>query len=155
MRGAGLRDAQVLRGSWANADVDSGRMRRAELRDVRLTGATLANCSFEDVAFVGCRLDLANLRFGRLLRVRFDGCLMPEVDLQDATLDSVTFTDCDLTGARLAGATFESSAIRRCRLAGLVNPEALRGVRMTVADAIAAVDAVAAAAGIELEHDGG
>jgi uncharacterized protein YjbI with pentapeptide repeats len=156
VRGVRLRDAYVAGGSWANADAGSADMRRVELRDVRLTGMTLAGCALTDVTFAGCRLDLANVRFGQLVRVRFESCVMAEIDLQDAALESVVLSDCDLSGARLADATFTNSAIRRCRLAGLVNPERLRGVRMTVADALGAVDMVAAAAGIELEPaDGG
>ena len=120
---------------------------------MRLTGVVLANAGLEDVAFRGCRLDLANLRFTRLERVRFDSCAMAEIDLQDASFESVELVDCDLTGARLAAAVFANCTLRRCRLAGLVNPERLAGVRMTVSDALAAVDTVAAAAGIDLLPD--
>src|SRR6476646_610966 len=70
MRGIRLRDAHVAGGSWANADAGAADMRRVELRDVRLTGTTLASCTLFDVTFARCRLDLANVRFGRLLRVR-------------------------------------------------------------------------------------
>ena len=128
-------------------------MRRVELREMRLTGVMLANAQLEDVVFTRCRVDLANLRFARLVRVRFDSCAMPEIDLQDAALESVELIDCDLTGARLAAAVLAGCTVRRCRLAGLVNPERLAGVRMTISDALAAVDTVAAAAGIELLPD--
>ena len=70
----------------------------------------------------------------QLVRVRFESCAMAELDLQDAALDGVELADCDLTGARLAAAPF--------------------AVRMTVSDALAAVETVAAAAGIELLPDG-
>jgi uncharacterized protein YjbI with pentapeptide repeats len=106
------------------------------------------------VTLRGCRLDLASLRVARLARVRFDSCAMAEIDLQDAALDAVEMVDCDLTGARLASATFANCTLRRCRLAGLVNPERLAGARMTVADALDAVETLAAAVGIELLPEG-
>jgi len=113
----------------------------------------LASAELEDVSFRGCRLDLANLRFSRLVRVRFESCAMPEVDLQDAVLESVELVDCDLTGARLAAATLANCTLRRCRLDGIVNAERLAGVRMPLSDALASVETLAAAAGIELLPD--
>jgi uncharacterized protein YjbI with pentapeptide repeats len=105
----------------------------------------------------GSRLDLASLRFARLERVRFESCAMAEIDLQGAALESVELAGCDLRGARLASATFANCTLRRCRLAGIVNPERLAGARMTMSDALDAVETLAAAAGIELlpEHDAG
>jgi uncharacterized protein YjbI with pentapeptide repeats len=79
---------------------------------------------------------------------------MAELDLQDAVLESVEMVDCDLTGARLAAATFANCTLRRCRLAGLVNPERLAGARMSISDALDAVETLAAAAGIDLLPDG-
>lgn len=130
-------------------------MRRVALAEVRLTGVVLANAALEDVTFTGCRLDLANLRFARLTRVRFESCAMAEIDLQDAVLEDVELVGCDLIGARLAAAALAGCTFRRCRLAGLVNAERLAGARMTVSDALAAVETLAAAAGIELLPDAG
>ena len=118
-----------------------------------MTGVGLASAQLEDVTFRGCRLDLASLRFARLVRVRFESCAMPEVDLQDAVLESVELADCDLTGARLASATFANCTLRRCSLDGIVNAERLAGVRLPLSDALASVETLAAAARIELVPD--
>ncbi len=121
---------------------------------MRLTGIELANARLEDVTVRGCRLDLASLRVARLARVRFESCAMTEIDLQDGALESVEMVDCDLTGARLASAAFANCTLRRCRLAAIVNPERLAGARMPISDALAAVETLAAAAGIGLLPEG-
>ena len=60
------------------------------------------------------------------------------------------FTGCDLTQAALAGAVFTRCEMRNCTLAAIGNPDRLRGVRMSIADAVQAADVLAAAAGIEI-----
>lgn len=79
---------------------------------------------------------------------------MTEIELRDAALEPAELADCDLTGARLASATSANCTLRRCRVTGLVNPARLAGARMTIADALDAVETLAAAAGIELLPEG-
>ena len=80
-----------------------------------------------DVVFRDCPIDLASFRFGRLKRVRFDGCPLLEADFQGVTAEACTFIDCDLTGAQLSHANFTGSAFRGCRLAGVNGVESLKG----------------------------
>ncbi|HST25702.1 MAG TPA: pentapeptide repeat-containing protein [Gaiellaceae bacterium] len=153
MRGLSLRDVAVHEGSWAGLAAESARLERVELHGVRMTGASFPNGSFRDVVFVDCLLDLANFRFCELTDARFERCRLEESDLYEAKLLSVMFAECDLTGVSLAGAVFERAEMRGCRLAAVGNPDRLRGVRMPLADAVAAADVLAAAAGIEIVED--
>jgi uncharacterized protein YjbI with pentapeptide repeats len=63
----GLTDVIVRDDDWANRRVARASVLRAELYTVRLTGADLAESTFRDVRFIGCRLDLAR---GAPLEVR-------------------------------------------------------------------------------------
>jgi uncharacterized protein YjbI with pentapeptide repeats len=132
-----MRDVVVQGGSWATANAESARLERVELHSVRLTGAAFPSATLVDVAFVDCRLDLASFRFAELLNVRFDACRLEEADFYEAKLTSVLCSGCDLTQASVAGTVFG-------------NPEGLRGVRMSITDAVHAADVLAAAVGIEI-----
>ena len=79
---------------------------------------------------------------------------MAEIDLQDAAFESVELGRLRPDGRAVAGAP--RSPIAPCAGAGSrgwSTPSDCAGVRMTVSDALAAVDTVAAAAGIELLPD--
>jgi uncharacterized protein YjbI with pentapeptide repeats len=148
--GAGFRDVIAVGGSWANIRAERAAFRRVQLRNLRLTGANLAEADIQDATFEDCRIDLASFRFANLKRVGFERCQMDEIDFYEANLSSVAFTDCVLVGATLAGATFTRSEMRGCDLSGVANPGQLRGVRMPWPDVISAAGELAAAVGIEI-----
>ena len=150
LRGAIHRDVAVSAGSWANLAGESLALVRVEFRGTRLTGASFANASLEDVVFSDCRVDLAQFRLAKLLRVRFEDCRLEEADFYNAGLASVFFSGCDLSGVSLAGMTVKASEMRNCKLATIGNPERLRGVRMPWPDVVQAADVLAAAVGIEI-----
>jgi uncharacterized protein YjbI with pentapeptide repeats len=119
----------------------------------RATGAQLAEAHLVDVVFDGVRLDLASFRQARLERVVFRDCRLEESDFGGARLESVLFERSPLVRATIAGAAFERCELRGCDLAGIVGPEALRGVRMPWADVLASADVLAAAAGVVVLRD--
>jgi uncharacterized protein YjbI with pentapeptide repeats len=149
---AGLRltDVRVDGGSWANLRAVRGSLARVELRDLRATGAELAEADVADVVFERVRLDLASFRFARLARVVFRDCRLEEADFHGATLSSVLFDGCALTGASVTAASFSRCEIAGCELIGLTGADSLGGVRMRWPDVLAIADQLARAAGIEL-----
>jgi uncharacterized protein YjbI with pentapeptide repeats len=147
---ASVRDVIVNGGSWANADVADGTLRRVEFRNARLTGTSFANAAIEDVVFVDCRLDLASFRFAKLAYVRFEGCHMAEADFYEAGIKSTVYSSCSLARASLAGATFIDTELRSCDLTAIGNAERLRGVRMPWVDIVQSADVLAAGLGIEI-----
>jgi len=79
---------------------------------VRMTGVTLAEIDAEDVAFHGCRLDLASFRAGRIGRVAFEDCVLDEADFYGATLRHVRFTQSRLHRIELEQAQLSSVDLR-------------------------------------------
>src|SRR6059036_459577 len=119
----GILDRVVEAVDWANRRAPRAQIRRAELRDTRLTGAELGEAALTDVLFADCRLDLAGLRSARLERVVFRDCRMDECDLYDARLRDVLFERCTLRGATFSGVTLQRVELRGCDLAGLRGAE--------------------------------
>jgi uncharacterized protein YjbI with pentapeptide repeats len=147
---AGLTDVVVRDVDWANRRVPRAAVLRAELHTVRLTGAELAESTFRDVRFVGCRLDLAAARLSRFERVVFSDCRMEELDLYGSQLKDVLFERCVLREATISGVKSERVELRGCDLTALRGAEALRGMRMPWNDVLENAPLFAAVAGIEI-----
>jgi uncharacterized protein YjbI with pentapeptide repeats len=147
---AGLTDVVVRDADWANRRVARAAVLRAELHTVRLTGADLAESTFRDVRFVGCRLDLAAARLSKFERVVFSDCRLEELDLYGAKLQDVLFERCVLREATISGVKSERVELRGCDLTGLRGAEALRGMRMPWNDVLENAPLFASVAGIEI-----
>jgi uncharacterized protein YjbI with pentapeptide repeats len=146
----GLTDVLVRDADWANRRVARASVLRAELHTVRLTGADLAESTFRDVRFVGCRLDLAAARLSRFERVVFSDCRLEELDLYGSQLKDVLFERCVLREATLSAVKSERVELRGCDLAGLRGAEALRGMRMPWNDVLENAPLFANVAGVEI-----
>jgi uncharacterized protein YjbI with pentapeptide repeats len=147
---AGLTDAIVRDADWANRRVARAALLRVELHMVRLTGSDLAESTFRDVRFVGCRLDLASARLSKFERVVFSDCRLEELDLYGAQLQDVLFERCVLREATISGVTSKRVEVRGCDLTGLRGGDALRGVRMPWNDVLENAPLFAAVAGVEI-----
>jgi uncharacterized protein YjbI with pentapeptide repeats len=145
-----FQDTVVSGGSWANMRTQKIRMRRVSFTGVRLTGATLASASLEDVSFTDCRIDLASFRSAALNRVRFERCRLDEIDFGGAKLVSVEFVDCALVKALWTEAILTRCEMRGSDISGAGNPERLRGVRMPWPDVLSSAAVLAAAVGVEI-----
>jgi uncharacterized protein YjbI with pentapeptide repeats len=121
-----------------------------ELHTVRLTGAELAESTFRDVRFVGCRLDLAAARLSKFERVVFSDCRMDEFDLYGSQLTDVLFERCVLREATISDVTSKRVELRNCDLRGLRGAEALRSMRMPWNDVLENAPLFAGVAGVEI-----
>ena len=132
-----------------------GGLRRVRFTDCRLTGIAWPECDIEDVAFVGCRFDLAGLRFARLQRVAFDDCVLREADFQGAALGSVRFEGCDLRGGDVRRRPLcGDQEHRRCQLDGIDGVGGLQGAALPWPDLVGLAGAMAGALGIRVLDDG-
>ena len=147
---AGLADAIVRDVDWANRRVARASLLRVELHTVRLTGSDLAEATFRDVRFVGCRLDLAAARLTKFERVVFSDCRLEELDLYGAQLKDVLFERCILREATFSGVTSERVELRGCDLTGLRGAEALRGMRMPWNDVLENAPLFAGVVGVHI-----
>jgi uncharacterized protein YjbI with pentapeptide repeats len=147
---AGLTDVIVRDVDWANRRVARASVLRAELHTVRLTGADLAESTFRDVRFVGCRLDLAAARLSKFERVVFSDCRLDELDLYGAQLQDVLFERCVLREATISEVTSKRVELRGCDLTGVRGAETLRGMRMPWNDVLENAPLFAGVVGIEI-----
>ena len=146
----GLTDAIVRDINWANLRVARASIVRSELHTVRLTGADLAESTFRDVRFIGCRLDLAATRLSTFERVVFSDCRLEELDLYGSKLTDVVFERCSLREATISGVQAERVELRGCDLTALRGAEALRGTRIPWNDVLQNAPLFAAVAGIDI-----
>jgi uncharacterized protein YjbI with pentapeptide repeats len=146
----GIQDAIVDGADWANRRAPRVQIRRAELRNTRLTGAELGESAITDVVFADCRLDLAGLRNATLERVVFRDCRMEECDFYAARLSDVLFERCTLRQATFSAVTLARVELRGCDLSGLRGAEHLSGARLPFQDALENATLFATALGIEL-----
>ena len=151
--GGGLVDAVVDGADWANVRAVGTGLRRVALRNVRLTGAELAESTLIDVEIVDSSLHLAALRAAKLERVVFRDCRMDECDLYGATLTDVLFERCSLRLATVSGVNVKRVELRGCELDGLQGVDALAGVRIPFHDALQNAALFASGLGIELVDD--
>jgi uncharacterized protein YjbI with pentapeptide repeats len=146
----GLTDAIVADVDWANRRVPRASLLRVELNTVRLTGSDLAEGTFRDVRFAGCRLDLAAARLARFERVVFSDCRLEELDLYGAQLQDVLFERCVLREATISNVKAKRVELRGCDLTGLRGAEALRGMRMPWNDVLENAPLFAGVVGLEI-----
>ena len=114
----GIQDAVVDGADWANRRAPRAQIRRAELRNTRLTGAELGESAITDVVFADCRLDLAGLRNATLERVIFRDCRMEECDFYAARLSDVLFERCMLRSGDVLGSDPRAGRAARLRPGG-------------------------------------
>jgi uncharacterized protein YjbI with pentapeptide repeats len=158
LSGAKLDGFDLQNGCIKGCDLSNVRSRgcafhRVVIEASRLTGMMLVEPALMDVVLRDCPIDLASFRFGRLKRVRFEGCRLIEADFQGVVAEACTFIDCDLTGAQLSHGRFTGSAFRGCRLAGVSGVEALRGAQMAWEDVMELATVLAGSLGIEVRDD--
>ena len=151
--GLDLEDGWLKGCNFANLRSQRCTFDRVVIEASRLTGATLVEPRLMDVLFRDSPIDLSSFRFGRLTRVRFEGCRLIEADFQGVVAKRCTFIDCDLTGAQLSQGNFNGSAFRGCTLAGVNGLEALKGAQMAWEDVMELATALAASLGIEVRDD--
>lgn len=146
-------DAVFEHREFANIRALRSSLSRVELRLCRLTGAELAEATWQDVLLTDCRLDLAGLRHATLERVVFRDCRLEECELTGARLRDVRFERCSLVGAVFSGCIVERVQLERCDLTGLVGVDSLRGARMAWDDIVENGPLFAQALGIAIADD--
>jgi uncharacterized protein YjbI with pentapeptide repeats len=120
--GAGAANSHFLECAFTRVSFQGGGLPRSRLtdvwlRDVRLTGTSLAETSWTDAALVASAVAGAEAFGAQLRRVTFHGCKLDSVNFRDAVLTEVTFDDCLLRDVDLTGATLTDVAFPRSRLA--------------------------------------
>lgn len=137
----------------ANALWPDCSLMRCEVSESDFVGSDLSSASFQHVRFVGCRFDLANLRFLRAEHVSFERCTFRSADLQGAKLQGAILDRCDLEGAELSKADFVRADMRGSRLVNLRGISGLAGSLVAFSQVIDLAPELAHALGLQVLND--
>jgi uncharacterized protein YjbI with pentapeptide repeats len=170
--------ARFLECAFSKVSISGGTMPRASLRDVwmrdvRLTGTSVAESSWLDVtvlasalagvqlygselrrvAFSGCKLDSVNFRGARLDSVTFDRCVLRDVDFADAELTGCAFGGSDLTRTDFSRTRMDRTDLRNADLGIIIDAQSLRGAIISSGQLVALAPALAQSMGVIVSDD--
>ncbi len=117
----------------------------------RCSGVQLDQSTLKNVAFRGCKLDMANFRYAKLNNVIFEDCVVNEMDFGSAELKNVTFAGCAIDGIDFTHAKLQNVDLRGSMLAKIKRPSDLKGVIITSEQLIYLAPQLAHEAGIKVE----
>ena len=114
--------SRFLECAFTRVSIQEGQLRRAQftdvwLRDVRLTGTSLAETEWTDATLIASAVAGAEAFGAQLRRVTFHGCKLDSVNFREAVFTEVIFEDCLLRDVDFTGASLTSTAFPRSRLA--------------------------------------
>jgi uncharacterized protein YjbI with pentapeptide repeats len=132
LRDGSWTDVEIKGGLLAGLDVGGAAWRRVALRQVRADGLIVSETTAKDVLAVGCKFDLANFRFAKWSRARFEDCSFKEADFMGAELTDVTFVRCNLTQAQFSGAKLKAVDMRSSQLAQMTGLAGLAGATVAL-----------------------
>lgn len=170
--------ARFLECAFRRVSMAGGRLQRATLRDVwmrdvRLTGTSIAESNWLDVTvlasslagaqlfgatmrrvvFSGCKLDSVNFRGARLDEVRFDKCVLRDVDFADAQLTGCAFGGSDLTRTDFSRVRMDRTDLRDAQLGIIIDSQSLRGAIISSGQLVALAPALAETMGLVVSDD--
>jgi len=163
-----LRQVSITNGQLAKASV-----RDTWMRDVRMTGTTLAEgtwcdvtvigsslagvqlfgTEFRRVVFSGCKLDSVNFRAAKLTGVTFRNCVLRDVDFAGATLTQCSFSGSALTRVDLSKVTMDGTDLRDAELGLIIDGDSLRGATISSGQLAIVAPVLAAALGIVIDDE--
>lgn len=145
-----IRDCRFDGGDLSNLRAGASTLVRARVSGARLTGLHWVDGELRDVAFVGCRADLAVLRSSAFTAVLFQDCDLTGADFSGADLTGARFVDCDLTGTRFAEARLRGAELSGCTLADIDGVAHLAGAVVERTDLASLAYALAGGLGVEI-----
>lgn len=137
-----IRNLSMTEGSLQRAS-----LRHSWLRDVRLTGTSMAESDWlevtvlgsslagvqvygaklDRVVFSGCKLDSVNFRASELTGVTFDRCVLRDVDFAGAKLTRCSFPGSDLVRTDFSKVAMDRTDLRGAELGIIIDAGSLRG----------------------------
>lgn len=171
-------NAHFLECAFRHISITDGRLARARfrsawMRDVRLTGVTLAEgtwidvtvigssvagvelfgTEFRRVVFSGCKLDSVNFRAAQLTDVTFHNCVLRDVDFAGATLTQCSFAGSTLTRVDLSKVTMDGTDLREAELGLIIDTGSLRGAIISSGQLAIVAPVLATTLGIVIDDE--
>jgi uncharacterized protein YjbI with pentapeptide repeats len=170
--------SRFLECAFSRVSMEGGLLQRASfrdvwMRDIRLTGTSLAESSWLDttvlasalagaqlfgadmlrVVFSGCKLDSGNFRGSRLSGVTFDKCVLRDVDFADAELTECAFGGSDLTRTDFSRVKMERTDLRGANLGIIIDSQSLRGAIVSSAQLVVLAPVLAESMGVVVRDE--
>jgi uncharacterized protein YjbI with pentapeptide repeats len=128
-RRAHFEDAIFDGSDFAGADNSEIFLSRVQFLDCRALGLQAAESNWRDVTMQGGNWSLAQFRYAKFERVRFENLNLREADFQNADLRGAIFQDCDLRGAQFSFARLQNADFRTSQTEDMsIDAGALRGL---------------------------
>jgi uncharacterized protein YjbI with pentapeptide repeats len=165
--------ARFLECAFSRVALTGGKLQRCSLRDVwmrdvRLTGTSMAETNWLDVTvlssslagvqvygselrrvvFSGCKLDSVNFRGARLADVTFDRCVLRDVDFADAELTGCAFGGSQLTRTDFTRTRMDRTDLRGAELGIIIDTQSLRGAIISPGQLVVLAPALAESIGL-------
>lgn len=138
VQGANAPVLHAARTTWRDVRISDSRLGAVEMSDADLTSVLVSES----------KLSFVNLRGSRLRDVRFDRCVIDELDLGGADAERVAFTETTVRSLRLDRSTLRDVDLRGLDLSNVSGVEAMRGTVITFGQAADLTSAFARALGI-------
>ncbi|RYG64680.1 pentapeptide repeat-containing protein [bacterium] len=131
-RRAQFEDTVFEKCDFANADGRELYLSRVVIEGCRGVGFKAAECNWRDVVCREGNWSLAQFRYAKFERVRFENLDLREADFQNADLRGATFRDCDLREAQFSFARLQGADFRTCQTEDIrIDAGALNGLNVS------------------------
>jgi uncharacterized protein YjbI with pentapeptide repeats len=127
--GAHWQDALFTDCDWANAQAPKVDGARIAFVGCRLMGFNAPESRWEDALWRDCNFQLAQFRYGKFVRARFENCDFGDADLQNCDLRGAVFDNCRLGEAHFSFCQLQDADICSSDIEGLqIDSAALKGL---------------------------
>ena len=116
---ANLSGFKLIECSFIDCNLSMVKTDKATLRDVKFKGCKILGMHFEScdqfifsVALDGCNLSFCSFYKMKMKKMKFQVCIMHEVDFTDTDLTAAVFENCDLLGAKFENSILEKTDFR-------------------------------------------
>ena len=144
----GLTDTALVRCDFAAARCSGSSLIRVSITGGRLAGVDFSRSVLKYTVFQDCKLDMANFRFAKLIRVQFLNCTLRETDFQLAELTDVEFQTCQLEKTAFHRCKLKAVDVRGSRLLDIYGWQSLRGLTIDPVQLAAVAPELAAELGL-------
>ncbi len=126
-------------------------IRGSRIVGTKLVGSELSGATLTDVVFEHCSFRYANLRMATLRRVRFDNCVIDDVDAFEASMTDVEFPESSISEFNLDRVSASRVDLRNASSLGLKGIGNMAGMLVAEEQLPSLAYALAAAAGLDIE----
>lgn len=146
-------DTELLNSELIATVFSESSWRRVLVKKSRCSGIQLQTSTLKDVAFVDCKLNMANFRFAKLTNVCFEDCVLDEADFYAAQLINVAFQNCSLVKTQFSDATLKQVDLRTSDINDLLGVSSLKGAIIDSIQLVSLAPVLANQLGIDVKND--